>query len=131
MIKILRNSKLSQKKDKILNYMYKFSKFYETEKIDYQFPILEDCLISKPALFKELKYELDDIVYSLIGIGLKIGEAIELVNFMLLSTDNLLSTKINSSVIQIEKLDQSQNQVLNYKIEKFVLWMRCLQRVHF
>ncbi|MEK9915320.1 MAG: hypothetical protein VW497_08595, partial [Paracoccaceae bacterium] len=70
-------------------------------------------------------------VYSLIGIGLKTGEAIELVNFMLLSTDNLLSTKINSSVIQIEKLDQSQNQVLNYKIEKFVLWMRCLQRVHF
>ncbi len=96
--------------------MYKFSKFYETEKIDYQFPILEDCLISQPALFKELKYELDEIVYSLIGIGLKIGEAIELVNFMLLSTDNLLSTKINSSVIQIEKLDQSQNQVLNYKI---------------
>ena len=111
--------------------MYKFSKFYETEKIDYQFPILEDCLISKPALFKELKYELDEIVYSLIGIGLKIGEAIELVNYMLLSTDNSLSTKINSYVVQIEKLDQSQNQLLNYKIEQFVLWLRCLQRIHF
>jgi hypothetical protein len=96
--------------------MYKFSKFYETEEIDYQIPILEDCLISQPTVFKELKYELDEIVYSLIGIGLKIREAIELVNFMLLSTDILLSTKINSSAIQIEKLDQSQNQVLNYKI---------------
>lgn len=111
--------------------MYKFSKFYETEEIDYQFSILEDYLISQPALHKELKYELDEIVYSLIGIGLKIGEAIELVNFMLLSTDNSLSTKINSYVIQIEKLDQSQNQLLNYKIEQFVLWLRCLQRIHF
>ena len=131
MIKILRNSKLNQKKDKILNYMYKFSKFYETEEIDYQFSILEDYLISQPALHKELKYELDEIVYSLVGIGLKTGEAIELVNFMLLSTDNSLSTKINSSVVQIEKLDQSQNQLLNYKIEQFVLWLRCLQRIHF
>ena len=128
---MLRNSKLNQKKDKILNYMYKFSKFYETEEIDYQFSILEDYLISQPALHKELKYELDEIVYSLIGIGLKTGEAIELVNFMLLSTDNSLSTKINSYVVQIEKLDQSQNQLLNYKIEQFVLWLRCLQRIHF
>ena len=131
MIKLLRNSKLKQKKDKILNYLYKFSKFYETEEIDYQFSILEDYLISQPALHKELKYELDEIVYSLIGMGLKTGEAIELVNFMLLSTDNSLSTKINSYVVQIEKLDQSQNQLLNYKIEQFVLWLRCLQRIHF
>ena len=50
---------------------------------------------------------------------------------MLLSTDNSLSTKINSYVVQIEKLDQSQNQLLNYKIEQFVLWLRCLQRIHF
>ena len=64
-------------------------------------------------------------------MGLKTGEAIELVNFMLLSTDNSLSTKINSYVVQIEKLDQSQNQLLNYKIEQFVLWLRCLQRIHF
>ena len=92
---------------------------------------MEDYLISQPALYKELKYELDEIIYSLIGIGLKIGEAIELVNFMLLSTDNSLSTKINSSLVQIEKLDQSQNQLLNYKIEQFVLWLRCLQRIHF
>ena len=111
--------------------MYKFSKFYETEEIDYQFSILEDYLISQPALYKELKYELDEIVYTLEGIGLKTGEAIELVNFMLLSTDNSLSTKINSYVVQIEKLDQSQNQLLNYKIEQFVLWLRCLQRIHF
>ena len=111
--------------------MYKFSKFYETEEIDYQFSILEDYLISQPALHKELKYELDEIVYSLVGIGLKTGEAIELVNFMLLSTDNSLSTKINSYVVQIEKLDQSQNQLLNYKIEQFVLWLRCLRRIHF
>jgi len=111
--------------------MYKFSKFYETEEIDYQFSILEDCLISQPALYKELKYELDEIVYSLIGIGLKTGEATEIVNFILLSTDNSLSTKINSYVVQIEKLDQSQNQLLNYKIEQFVLWLRCLQRIHF
>ena len=131
MIKILRNIKLTQKKGKILNYMYKFSKFYETEGIDYQFSILDDYLISQPALCKELKYELDEIVYSLIGIGLKTGEATELVNFMLLSTDNSLSTKINSYVVQIEKLDQSQNQLLNYKIEQFVLWLRCLQRIHF
>lgn len=131
MIKILRNSKLNQKKDKILSYKHKFSKFYETEEIDYQFSILEDYLISQPALHKELKYELDEIVYSLIGIGLKTREAIELVNFMLLSTDNSLSTKINSYVVQIEKLDQSQNQLLNYKIEQFVLWLRCLQRIHF
>ena len=40
--------------------MYKFSKFYETEEIDYQFSILEDYqkrgkkLISQPALYKEL-----------------------------------------------------------------------------
>ena len=92
---------------------------------------MEDYLISQPALYNELKYELDDIVYSLIGIGLKTGEAIELVNFMLLSADNLLSTKINSYVVQIEKLDQSQNQLLNYKIEQFTLWLRCLQRIHF
>ena len=92
---------------------------------------MEDYLISQPALYKELKYELDEIIYSLIGIGLKIGEAIELVNFMLLSTDNSLSTKINSSLVQIEKLDQSKNQLLNYKIEQFVLWLRCLQRIHF
>ncbi len=111
--------------------MYKFSKFFETEEIDYKFLILEEYVISQPALYKELKYELDEIVYSLIGIGLKTGEAIELVNFMLLSTGNSLSTKINSSVVQIEKLDQSQNQVLNYKIEQFVLWLRCLQRIHF
>ena len=62
MIKKLRNSKLNQKKDKILNYMYQFS-------------ILEDYLISQPALYKELKYELDEIVYSLIGAGLKTIEA--------------------------------------------------------
>ena len=111
--------------------MYKFSKFYETEEIDYQFSILEDYLIYQPALYKELKYELDEIVYSLIGIGLKTGEAIELVNFVLISIDNSLSTKINSYVVQIEKLDQSQNQLLNYKIIQFVLWLRCLQRIHF
>ena len=97
----------------------------------YKFSILEDYLISQPALYKKLKYELDEIVYSLIGIGLKTGEAIELVNFMLLSTDNSLSTKIKTYVVQIEKLDQSQNQLLNYKIEQFVLWLRCLQRIHF
>ena len=92
---------------------------------------MEEYLISQPALHNELKFELDEIVYSLMGIGLKTGEAIELVNFMLLSTDNSLSTKINSYVVQIEKLDQSQNQLLNYKIEQFVLWLRCLQRIHF
>ena len=97
----------------------------------YKFSILDDYLISLPALYKELKYELDEIVYSLIGMGLKTGEAIELVNFVLLSIDNSLSTKINSYVVQLEKLDQSQNQLLNYKIEQFVLWLRCLQRIHF